>query len=91
MGEPLDNPNQQVVREDGSGPGIASEAVTEAPTAVPEQEWVDEEEENGGNGMTRAELLAEAQRIGASPANKNMTKADLQASIDAKRAETPED
>jgi hypothetical protein len=74
----LDAPNQQVVRPDGSGPADEGEGGT-----------VHEEASAGNNSMTKDELLAEAQRLGVSPANAGMTKDELQAGIDAKLAEEP--
>jgi hypothetical protein len=38
------------------------------------------------DAMTKAELLAYAQQIGASPANNDMTKAELRAAVEAKQA-----
>ena len=79
-GEILEDPNRQAVGLDpvwveGSG-GEAGEQ----PTA--------ETTETGGlEAMTKDELLAYAQQIGATPANAGMTKADLIASIQAAETE----
>ena len=71
-----DAPNQQVVRDDASPPWQeGTGGGTDEPVA----------------GQTKDELLAEARSIGAKPANASMTKEELQASIDAKRAEEDEE
>jgi hypothetical protein len=54
--------------------------------------WVEGTGGSGGEvtpqeGATKAELLARAQEMGASPANNAMTKAELEASIAAREAE----
>jgi hypothetical protein len=79
----LDAPNQQVVRADGSAPweegtgGSAAEAQpTRTGAARPD---LDE--------MTKEDLLDYAQELGVTPANKNMTKEELRAGVDAKLAE----
>ena len=41
----------------------------------------------GLDGMTKAELLDHAKKIGASPANESLTKDELRESIDRKEAE----
>jgi hypothetical protein len=69
-------PNQQVVREDGSGPGLVAEGLPEAKAAT-----VAEEPDLAS--MTKAELLAYAQELGVSPANNDMTKDELRAGIEA--------
>lgn len=74
-GEQWDAPNQQVVRADESPPWEEGSGGSAGDTAE--------------TGMTKAELLAYAQEIGATPANTGMTKDELQASIDAKLAEEP--
>jgi hypothetical protein len=80
MSGPLDAPNQQVVRGDQSGPGVATEAQPEAETATPEAV-------TDLDAMTKAELLEEARRLDVSPANNDMTKEELRVGIDAKLAE----
>jgi len=75
-----DAPNQQVVRADQSGPGIAEVGPTAAPTGS-EEPSLDE--------MTKDELLAYAQELGVSPANAAMAKAEIRAGIDAHLAEEP--
>jgi hypothetical protein len=75
-----DAPNQQVVREDRSGPGVT--AGTE-----PGTETATVEEPTGLDALTKQELLEEARRLGVSPANNDMTKEELRAGIDAKLAE----
>ena len=80
-----DAPNQQVVRADGSGPGIDSE-----PAPEPKDGAQDPSDETAAlDAMTKAELLAYAQQLGVSPANNDMTKDELRAGIDAKLAEAP--
>ena len=80
-----DAPNQQVVRPDASAPwdegegGSAGEAPGPTATATSDRSDLDE--------MTKAELLDYGQSIGASPANNNMTKEELRASVDQKLAE----
>jgi hypothetical protein len=44
-------------------------------------------EEGGLEAMTKDELLARAQELGASPANASMTKAELVAAIEAAEGE----
>jgi hypothetical protein len=72
-GQLYDAPNQQVVRADGSGPwdegtGGSAEPVQAEPT-------LDE--------MSKQELLEYAQARGISPANNDMTKAEIRESIAA--------
>lgn len=72
-----DAPNQQVVRDDHSGPweeGTGGD--TDVPTAT------------GLDDMTKDELLAYAQSHGVTPANASMNKADLLAGIKAHQAKT---
>ena len=68
----LDAPNQQVVRPDGSAPW---EEGTGGSTP--------EDSEKQLEDYTKAELLEKAQGMGVSPANNDMTKAEL---IDGIRA-----
>jgi hypothetical protein len=76
MSDLWDNPNQQVVRADQSGPG--DEGTGGEPAG----------EAGGGlDAMTKDELLAYAQERGISPANASMNKADIIASIQAAEAE----
>jgi hypothetical protein len=70
-----DAPNQQVVRDDHSGPW------EEGTGGDPGQPVAD------SNAITKDELLARAQELGVSPANAGMTKDELQAGIDAKLQE----
>jgi hypothetical protein len=75
----LDAPNQQVVRADGSegtGGSAAEAQPTRTGAARPD---LDE--------MTKEDLLDYAQELGVTPANKNMTKEELRAGVDAKLAE----
>jgi hypothetical protein len=74
MGTVWDNPNQQVVRADQSGPG--DEGTGGSPP------------EGGGNpldAMTKDDLLAYANANGIE-ANAAMTKAEIRAAIDAAEA-----
>ena len=81
MGGLLDNPNQQVVRPDGSGPGIGHEGVEQPRAAVGETSPPPLDQ------MTKAELLEYAKQLGVSPANNDMTKDELRAAVDAKLTE----
>jgi len=78
MGELLDNPNQQVVRPDGSGPadqgagGSGGDAAAATTAAEP----------TGLDALTKEELLAKAVELGVSPANAGMTKDELKAGIE---------
>jgi hypothetical protein len=76
MGDLLDAPNQQVVRADGSAPWDEGTGGGDGDETV-----------NGG--PTKAELLERARELGVSPANAAMSKAELQAGIDAHLAENP--
>jgi hypothetical protein len=72
-----DAPNQQVVRPDESAPWDEGDGgTTHEPATEPQA---------GGrvdlDAMTKDELLAHAQSIGASPANAGMTKDELKQSI----------
>ena len=78
MAELWDNPNQQVVRADQSGPGDEGGGGGGGPAA---------DEAGGLEAMTKDELLAYAQERGISPANASMNKADIIASIQAAEAE----
>ena len=78
MGDLLDAPNQQVVRADGSAPWQ-------------EGSGGGDPDDSGNGGPTKAELLERARELGVSPANAAMSKAELQAAVDAKLAETPEE
>jgi len=69
-----DFPNQQVVREDGSGPGIDTQAADAGAEAGEADEEPLEE-------MTKSELLDYAQEVGAT-ADQSMTKAEIRAAID---------
>jgi hypothetical protein len=76
-----DNPNQQVVRPDGSGPadeGTGGSGGNTADTQPPAAGSLDE--------MTKEQLLEHAQQLGVSPANAGMTKDELRAGIDAHQA-----
>jgi hypothetical protein len=77
-----DAPNQQVVREDQSGPGIDSPGVPidpGEPDGPAEEPTLDE--------MTKAQLLEYAQSKGYSPANHAMTKEEIRATIDENESE----
>ena len=80
MGELLDNPNQQVVRPDGSGPGdegtggSGGGAAAAAPAATSDGIDLDT--------ATKDELLAYAIDLGVTPANAGMTKDELRAGIE---------
>jgi hypothetical protein len=73
-----DNPNQQVVRPDGSGPadsgagGSGGDAAAAPPTTT----------ELDLEAATKEELLAYAIELGVSPANAGMTKDELKAGIE---------
>lgn len=81
MGGYLDDPNRQAVGLEpawvegsgGSGVAVRSKPTQTAATAL--------------DDMTKDELLAYAQQLGVSPANASMTKDELRAGVDAKRAE----
>jgi hypothetical protein len=73
-----DAPNQQVVREDGSGPGIDGDG--DAGETV---EPVDDTDDPTLDEMTKAQLLEYAQSRGYSPANAAMSKDEIRATIDA--------
>lgn len=78
-----DAPNQQVVRADGSGPGIEEGG---AAAAAPDQEATDDELLE----LTKDELIERAVELGVSPANQGMTKAELVDGIrQAEAQETP--
>lgn len=79
MGDLYDAPNQEVVRADGSGPGVGEEGAKTAPTASeePSQEGTPSLDE-----MTKAQLLEHAKSLGVSPANNDMTKEELRAAVD---------
>jgi predicted esterase len=75
-------PNQQSVRPDGSGPAEEGDGGSS---------WEDPQPKDTDTGvdldvMSKDELLAYAQKLGVSPANASMTKADLVAGIEAKQA-----
>jgi len=66
-----DNPNQEVVRSDGSGPGLGPEPKDETET-----------EPNPLDSMTKDELLSYAFDRGLE-VNSAMTKAEIRDAIDA--------
>jgi hypothetical protein len=72
-----------VVRPNNEGPGVDTppEGVTASAAAA------DESEADDLDAMTKDELLAYAQSIGASPANASMNKDEIRASIDAAESE----
>jgi hypothetical protein len=88
----MDNPNQQVVRPDGSGPADEGEGGStrdDKPATPEEQEArtqaVEQAAPAGAAGldeMTKEELLDYARSRDISPANGGMTKDELRASID---------
>jgi hypothetical protein len=69
-GDQYDNPNQEVVRADGSGPADEGDG-----GSVPESEA------ERLDAMTKAELLGEAEARGLQ-ADAGMTKADLRALLE---------
>jgi len=80
MSELFDAPNQQAVGLDppwveGEGGSTVGEEPAEAPAA---QETAGEYD-----AMTKADLIALAQERGVSPANNDMTKAELIAALEA--------
>jgi hypothetical protein len=89
MGQMYDYPNKQAVGldppwvEGTGGPGDA----TPAPQADTGQQAASGRSSGDLDGMTKEELLAHAQDIGASPANAGMNKDELRDSIDRKRNE----
>jgi hypothetical protein len=91
-GQQYDAPNQQVVREDSSGPGMDAPKDTAGDEPRPaEGEQPDPEQGQqaavGGVSdldlMTKADLLEYAKELGVSPANNDMTKDELRAGIEA--------
>ena len=80
--ETYDAPNQQVVRDDGSAPW---EEGTGGPDGAGGPKTATATADTGSplDAMTKEELLAEAQRLGVTPANEGMTKAELRAGIEA--------
>ena len=78
MGELLDNPNQQVVRPDGSGPADTGEGGSGGDAAAaPAAAAADDLE-----SLTKEVLLARAVELGVTPANAGMTKDELKAGIE---------
>jgi hypothetical protein len=71
----LDAPNQQVVRADQSGPADEGQG-----GALPRQEA---EPAGELEAMSKDDLLDYAQKLGVTPANKNMTKEELKAALEA--------
>ena len=72
-----DAPNQQVVREDGSPPW--EEGAGGGGNPDPQSAHADGDLE----AMTKAELLDYAKSLGVSPANNDMTKAELIDAVEA--------
>jgi hypothetical protein len=73
-------PNQQVVREDQSGPGAPPENPDYPLTEEPQPKT-----EEGGSEfdqMTKEELLAYGQGLGIVPMHQGMTKEEIRAAID---------
>ena len=79
MGELLDNPNQQVVRPDGSGPGDTGEGGSGGVVAAATPTVIDGIDLDTA---TKDELLAYAIDLGVTPANAGMTKDELRAGIE---------
>ena len=88
----MDAPNQQVVRPDGSGPADEGEGgstaepepATEAELEVLQQAAEAEVEADANlDEMTKDELLEYARQRGVSPANNDMTKAEIREAIEA--------
>jgi hypothetical protein len=80
------NPNQQVVREDQSGPGI--EDPGHSGEGGPGETQAETQPAEGGpdlDAMTKDELLAYGQQLGISPMNANMTKEEIRTAIDQHR------
>ena len=85
----LDNPNQQVVRPDGSGPADEGEGGSTAeaePATEAEAEVLEQAETSSADvdldAMTKDELLEYAREQGISPANNDMTKPEIREAID---------
>jgi hypothetical protein len=82
-GRQYDAPNQEVVGQSPpwvEGEGGQPRAEEAQPETEPETGTTDLDD------MTKDELLAEAQRLGVSPANASMTKDEIRAAIDAQPA-----
>lgn len=77
-GERYDSPNQQVVRPDGSGPGVEGTGGDSQPqvTSPPEDNGAEDELET----MTKAELIAYADERGIS-VDQYATKDEIKATI----------
>jgi hypothetical protein len=84
-GAMYDAPNQEVVRADGSGPGVLSTKAAQAPAG--ESAGAAAEDELTLDEMTKDELLDYAHEIGASPANASMTKDEIRDAIEQAEAE----
>ena len=86
MGTIFDDPNREAVGlepawvEGTGGEGGSAPEPPEQPVAAGGEPTADELD-----AMTKDELLAYAQQIGASPANAGMTKDEIRASIDTAR------
>jgi hypothetical protein len=83
MSETLwDAPNQQVVREDQSPPWEEGAGGG----GGPDPQAADDDADSGSGSelesMTKAEILDRARELGVSPANNDMTKAELIAAVE---------
>lgn len=76
-----DAPNQQVVRADGSAPW--DEGTGGSPEGRAAKQETAEPAETEYDAMTKAELVELAQSRGISPANNDMTKAELVEALEA--------
>ena len=84
-----DAPNQQVVREDESPPWEEGAGGGGNPDPQKKARKTDDDADTGsGSEMeswTKAEVLERARTLGVSPANNDMTKAELIAAVEAHR------
>jgi hypothetical protein len=82
-----DAPNQQVVREDGSPPWEEGAGGGGNPDPQAATTNTDDDDDTGSGSdlesKTKAEILQQARDMGVSPANNDMTKAELIAAVEA--------
>ena len=83
-----DAPNQQVVREDESPPWEEGAGGGGNPDPQKKARKTDDDDADSGSGseleqMTKAEVLDRARTLGVTPANNDMTKAELIAAVEA--------
>lgn len=69
MSDLWDSPNQQVVRDDQSGPGVPGDTSQQAVSDL--------------DSMTKADLLAYGRKLGISPMHNDMTKDEIRQAIEA--------